>query len=101
MPKIVFVGRMVWLVVNTKKKRKNIEKKTVTGLKTETCSLITYIQTEIYLFINDSRLWALAPDRHTYRVITERSPFRAFGVTSLQPIIKEWSNYDNIAPRVE
>ena len=26
------------------------------------------------------------------KVITDRSPFRAFGVTSLQPIIKERSN---------
>ena len=34
--------------------------------------------------------------RHTYtRVITERSPFRAFGVLSLQPIITERSNKTN------
>ena len=55
---------------------KNIfSKNYVAGSKTVTSSLITY--------------------GHTYRytkVITEESPFRALGVLSLQPIIKERSN---------
>ena len=33
MPKIVFVGRMGWLVANTKTKRKKLRKKTLKGPK--------------------------------------------------------------------
>ena len=43
----------------------------------------------------------MVTDTHTNRKAkTERSPFRAFGVTSLQPVIKERSNWNSLPKEI-
>ena len=89
-----------------KTERKKLRKKLSKALKTSKINILKNGKKKLFYYSHkehifkklgywvencDLQLDHIQTDRHTDTVITDRSSFRAFRVTSLQPIIKERS----------